>query len=611
MFGYNSGMPQRTAVPRSNPAVGVCASVLPAQLPDDPAVLKALLLAQQRAFETQLNTQLTAQFETLRLAQEATLKAYEADLQKVVHTREVELQKAFDARELELQKAFDAREAELQKAFEARILELYEQLRLARRRMFGPSSESHAGQGWLFDEAEALAESAPNAGDTASLPPPATEPSGQTLADTGKKKARGKRKPLPIELPRIDVVHDVPEAERTCACGTPMVEIGQDVSEQLDIVPMQVRVLRHIKKRYGCPKGDQAPVSARAPAQVLPKSNASNDLLAMLLVTKYVDGLPLARFEYVLARAGVLVPRQTLARWVIGTARALQPVANLMRDVLLGHDVIHMDETPVQVLKEPGRAATSKSQMWVQRGGPPGKPVILFEYDPSRAQAVPLRLLEGWKGHLMADALESYGAISFTEGVTRLGCWVHARRRFVDAGKVLPEGKRGRAHEALALIGKLYAIEKEARELSDAERLARRQSRSRAVIDELRRWLDQVLPTVPPSSVLGGALGYLHRQWPRLTRYLERGDLPIDNNPAENAIRPFVVGRKAWLFSDTQAGARASALIYSLVETAKANNVEPYLWLRHVLRALPTAATVEHFEALLPWNLKAEQLITA
>ena len=374
---------------------------------------------------------------------------------------------------------------------------------------------------------------------------------------------------------------------------------------------MQVRVLRHIRKRYGCPKGDQAPISAPVPAQVLPKSNASNDLLAMLLVTKYVDGLPLARFEYVLARAGVTVPRQTLARWVIGTAQALQPIANLMRDVLLGHDVIHMDETPVQVLKEPGRAATSKSQMWVQRGGPPGKPVILFEYDPSRAQAVPLRLLEGWKGHLMADGLESYGAIAFCEGVTRLGCWAHARRRFVDASKVLPAGKRGRAHEALALISKLYAIERDCRELNDTERLAQRQSQSRAVIDELRRWLDQMLSTVPPTSVLGGALGYLHRQWPRLIPYLARGDLPIDNNPAENAIRPFVVGRKAWLFSDTQAGARASALIYSLVETAKANGMEPYLWLRNALRALPTATTVEHFEALLPWNLKAEHLITA
>ena len=578
-------MPRSTVDPLSNPARSVCGAVLPEQLPDDPAVLKALLMAQQRAFEVQL----AAQFETLRLEQES----------------------AFSARELEQRKAFEVREAELQKAFEARILEIYEQLRLARRRMFGPSSESHAGQGWLFNEAEALIESEPEAGDSASLPPPAIEPSAQTLADTNKKKARGKRKPLPIELPRIDVVLDVPEAERTCACGTPMVEIGQDVSEQLDIVPMQVRVLRHIRKRYGCPKGDQAPISAPVPAQVLPKSNASNDLLAMLLVTKYVDGLPLARFEYVLARAGVTVPRQTLARWVIGTAQALQPIANLMRDVLLGHDVIHMDETPVQVLKEPGRAATSKSQMWVQRGGPPGKPVILFEYDPSRAQAVPLRLLEGWKGHLMADGLESYGAIAFCEGVTRLGCWAHARRRFVDASKVLPAGKRGRAHEALALIGKLYAIERDARELNDAERLAQRQSRSRAVLDELRRWLDQMLPTVPPTSVLGGALGYLHRQWPRLIPYLARGDLPIDNNPAENAIRPFVVGRKAWLFSDTQAGARASALIYSLVETTKANGMEPYLWLRNALRALPTATTVEHFEALLPWNLKAEHLITA
>ena len=578
-------MPRSTVDPLSNPARSVCGAVLPEQLPDDPAVLKALLMAQQRAFEVQL----AAQFETLRLEQES----------------------AFSARELEQRKAFEVREAELQKAFEARILEIYEQLRLARRRMFGPSSESHAGQGWLFNEAEALIESEPEAGDSASLPPPAIEPSAQTLADTNKKKARGKRKPLPIELPRIDVVLDVPEAERTCACGTPMVEIGQDVSEQLDIVPMQVRVLRHIRKRYGCPKGDQAPISAPVPAQVLPKSNASNDLLAMLLVTKYVDGLPLARFEYVLARAGVTVPRQTLARWVIGTAQALQPIANLMRDVLLGHDVIHMDETPVQVLKEPGRAPSSKSQMWVQRGGPPGKPVILFEYDPSRAQAVPLRLLEGWKGHLMADGLESYGAIAFCEGVTRLGCWAHARRRFVDASKVLPAGKRGRAHEALALIGKLYAIERDARELSDAARLAQRQSRSRAVLDELRRWLDQVLPTVPPTSVLGGALGYLHRQWPRLIPYLARGDLPIDNNPAENAIRPFVVGRKAWLFSDTQAGARASALIYSLVETAKANGMEPYLWLRNALRALPTATTVEHFETLLPWNLKAEHLITA
>ena len=179
--------------------------------------------------------------------------------------------------------------------FDRRVQEIYEQVRLARQRMFGRSSESHAGQAWLFDEAEVQALEATEADDVVTLPEPATP----TTATSPRKRARGKRKPLPAELPRIEVIHDVPETERSCACGTPMIEIGQEVSEQLDIVPMQIRVLRHIRKRYGCPAGEHAPLSAPAPAQVLPKSNASNDLLATLLATKYVDGLPLARFEYV------------------------------------------------------------------------------------------------------------------------------------------------------------------------------------------------------------------------------------------------------------------------------------------------------------------------
>jgi transposase len=542
--------------------------VLPSELPDDPAVLKELLQALQAAFSAELAREVAA-----RLAEQA---------------------KGFEAQRL-------AERAADEKAFQARIHELYEKIRLARLRMFGKSSESHAGQGMLFNEVEALAEASPEAAETVLLPPAADTDSASKPAA---RRARGKRRPLPAQLPRVDVIHDVPEDKRHCACGTPMVEIGEEVSEQLDIVPMQVRVLRHIRKRYGCPKGDTAPLTAAAPAQVLPKSNASDGLLAMLLTTKYVDGLPLARFEYVLGRAGVAVPRQTLARWAIGTAQALQPLANLMRDVLLEADIVHMDETPVQVLKEPGRDPTSKSQMWVQRGGPPGKPVVLFEYDPTRSQAVPLRLLADWRGYLMADGLESYGAIAFRDGVTRLACWVHARRRFVDAAKLIPAGKTGRAHEALAFIAKLYAIEKECRNMSAAERGAVRQKRSRAVLDALRTWLDAVLPTVPPSVALGQALGYLHNQWPRLECYIARGDLPIDNNPAENAIRPFVIGRKAWLFSTSQAGARASALIYSLVETAKANGLEPYMWLRTVLRELPAATSVEHFEALLPWNQK-------
>src|SRR5574338_674507 len=261
-------------------------------------------------------------------ALKALLKAQQAAFAAELARQRAEQAETLQAQRAADQRAFDAQRAEQEKAFEA------------------------------------LLEAASEASEAAPLPAAAATEAGKEARPP---RPRGKRAPLPAELPRIEVIHALPEAERMCACGTPMVEIGEEVSEQLDIVPMQVRVLRYIRKRYACPKGDAAPASAPAPAQVLPKSNASNDLLAMLLTTKYVDGLPLARFEYVLARAGVAVPRQTLARWAIGTAQALQPIANLLRDTLLESDILHMDETPVQVLKEPGRAPTAKSQMWVSR----------------------------------------------------------------------------------------------------------------------------------------------------------------------------------------------------------------------------------------------------
>ena len=216
------------------------------------------------------------------------------------------------------------------------INHLIEQFILARHRYFGISSEQISGQGRLFDEAEVLAAESSEAQDIAPIPP--------VVPGAGKPavKARGKRTPLPAELPRIEIVHDVPKAERTCNCGTPMVVIGQEVSEQLDIVPMQVRVLRHIRNTYGCPESIHAPVTAALPAQPLPKSNASPDFLAMLLIVKFIDGLPLARFEYVLDRHGVKVPRQTLARWVIGASQLLQPLHNLMRDTLFDGPFMHI-----------------------------------------------------------------------------------------------------------------------------------------------------------------------------------------------------------------------------------------------------------------------------
>lgn len=475
---------------------------------------------------------------------------------------------------------------------------LHEQIALARRRMFGPSSES-AVQGRLFDEAEVLAATSTGAQDIAPLPAPACAP---------QKKARGKRSPLPPALERIEIIHDVPEPERICACGTPMVVINRVISEQLDIVPMQVRVLQHIRLVYGCQNSEHAPVTAALPPQPLPKSNASPGLLAMLLTTKYVDGLPLARFEKVLARHDVAVPRQTLARWVIGASGALQPLHNLMRDCLFDAPFIHMDETVVQVLKEKGKSPTSQSYMWVQTGGPPGKPVVIYDYDPSRSGEVPARLLAGYQGYLMTDGYEGYNKFAKTEGVEHLVCWAHVRRKFVDAVKVQPKGAHGHAGQAVAMIGKLYAIEREHKDSMIEVRYAARQEKSIPVLNELHDWMEKLLPMVPPKSALGGALSYMSNYWSKLIRYPERGDLPIDNNRCENAIRPFVVGRKAWLFSDTPAGAGASAIIYSLVETAKANGIEPYTWLRHVLEHLPAARTADEMDKLLPWNFHAATL---
>ena len=441
--------------------------------------------------------------------------------------------------------------------------------------------------------------------DIAPLPP---EDAKSEDKNEDKKPARGKRGPLSAALQRVEIVHDVPVEERTCPCGTPMLEIGRDISEQLDIVPMQVRVLRHIRVRYGCTSSTHAPITAALPPQPLPKSNASADFLAMLLAVKFVDGLPLARFEYVLDRHGVPVPRQTLARWVIGTSRLLQSLYNLMRDAMLEGALIHIDETVVQVLKEQGKKPTSNSYMWVQTGGPPGKSVVLFDYDPSRSAEVPMRLLHDYRGYLMTDGYDGYNKLARVEGIEHLACWAHVRRRFVEAVRVQDKGRRGHADHAVALIGKLYRIERDCKDATDEARWQARQQLSVPALAALRDWLDKTMPLVTPKSALGTALSYMANCWGRLIRYTERGDLPIDNNRCENAIRPFVIGRKAWLFSDTPAGATSSAIIYSLVETAKANGLEPYTWLRRVMRDLPAAKTVEDVEALLPWNLQALDL---
>lgn len=480
-----------------------------------------------------------------------------------------------------------------------RVQHILEQNRLARHKQFGPSSE--AGQGRLFNEAEQLA----------TEPEPEDEPAADARSPRfglGRPKRRGHRRALPPELPRVERIIDVLDEQRLDANGTPMVRIGEEVSEALDIIPMQIRVIRTIRPKYAPANGQGVPVIAPVAPTLLPRTQFSAGFIAMLLVVKYTDGLPLHRFAKVLARHGVDIPRQTLARTVISAAQALQPLHNLLRDVLLDSPVLHMDETPVQVLKEPGKSATSPSYMWVQRGGLPDKPVVLFDYDPTRSGDVPIRLLEGWQGYLMTDDYGGYNAVAALPGVERLACAAHARRKFVEAKRASPNGKSPRADQAIAFFARIYRIEKRVRNAPDALRYRVRQKLSRQVLDELRAWLDEWRPKVLPKSKLGEALAYLDGIWSRLVRFIERGDLPVDNNPVENSVRPFVVGRRNWLFSSTPAGAHASALVYSLIETAKACGREPYAWLLYVLERLPLAKTVDEIEALLPWNVHDQDL---
>ena len=489
-------------------------------------------------------------------------------------------------------KALLLKERSANENLKQQIHSLLEALRLEKHRLYGKSSEKAPDQSELFDEADASIDEIDSVDDEASIIE--TKPT--------QKNKRPTRKPLPPELPRVRHVIELSEEERQCSCGCTLVEIGEDISEQLDIVPAQVQVIQHVRKKYACKACDDTIKSAPKADVLLPKSMASGNTMAYVITSKYVDGLPLYRLSGILGRYGIEFSRQTLSESVLKVAEKIEPLTNYIRQQLMSSPVLFMDETRVQVLNEPDKTPQSNSYMWVQRGGPPGKPIVQFHYDPGRSTATAARLLNGYTGTLMTDGYKPYREVAKGQGLNHLCCWAHSRRKFIDAQKAQPKGKTGKADMAIGFIGKLYGVEKQTKDSDAATRYRTRQKSSVSVLKQFYTWLLKSQQQVPPKTALGKAVNYTLEYWPELSRYIENGTWPIDNNPAENAIRPFVIGRKAWLFSNSQRGATASANLYSLVESAKANGKEPYSYLSWLFEKLPSA-DMDNVEKLMPWNM--------
>lgn len=491
--------------------------------------------------------------------------------------------------------------------YESKIEYLEDRIKILEKIIFGPRSEKRhlddtegGSQLHLFNEAEVLEEK--------------KKEESLTVPEHTRKKP--KRKPLPDNLPRVDIIHDIEESKKICGCGDKREVIGQEICEKLEVTPAKVWVTRHIRLKYACKNENcegvesEGPVVVIAPPapEIIPKGIATPGLLAYIAVSKYLDSVPLYRQEKIFERLGIEIRRSTMAGWMVMAAQSCQPVIDLLYKQLQAGPLINIDETPVQVLKEPGRENTTKSYMWVFRGGIPEKPAVVFRYSPTRSGEVPREVLQGYRGYCQTDGYSGYDGLESVEGIRLVGCFFHARRNFVkviDARGKKEKGKTGSAEVALDYIGQLYKIEKEARAkgLSPPEIVQLRMEKAKPVLEEFKAWLEKKKDQTPPKGLLGKAIDYALSRWPKLIRYLENGYITPDNNAVENAIRPFAVGRKNWLFAGSPAGADAAATLYSLIQTAKACGLDPYQYLRFLFEKLPYTSTEAERLALLPQNV--------
>lgn len=473
------------------------------------------------------------------------------------------------------------------KYFEQENSWLREVLLQLKREKYGPKSERYVSEEQLiFNEAECLKRTAPPQEDTAG-----------TVKVSAHTKTRGKRRPLPEDLEREVVVIELPESERMGEDGKPLKPIGKEISEKLHYEPAKFKVIEYHRIRYGADSGDTGIVAPPVPS-IIPKGYVTSGLLAQIVVKKYGYGLPFYRQEELFKTMGVDIPRCTQARWVIEAAEKCRPIWNILEEWLMSRSYVSCDETWTQVLKEKGRKPEAKSWMWVRCTPSDDEKIVLFDYDPSRSGDVARRLFAEFKGVLQADALGSYNPLEKQDGVVRIGCNMHGRRKFESAFKIGSKAGRPLAEEGLCYYKRLYEIESRARGKPPDERHLIRKASATLVWQEFKSWAEAAQRRVPPRSKVGEALNYFLNEYDYLTGYLKGGHLEMDNGFAERVIKNFAIGRKNWLFSDSVDGAEASSLFYSIIVTAKLNGKDPASILRQIFDEVPRAQSIEDFERL-------------
>lgn len=486
-------------------------------------------------------------------------------------------------------------------------------LGLLLRRLYGTKSEKiDPNQLLLFDDAFAESEEEDTSADEP--PAPADEPAQETSQTTRKKSRRNGRTKLPADLPRVRIEHDLAEAEKICpCCGESLTSIGEETSEQLDYKPASLFVRVNARKKYAC-RGCQGHVkTADKPAEPIEKGLPGSGLLAHVATSKYSDHIPLHRLEGIFARHGVEVSRKTMCDWMARAAELYSPIVAAMKEKVLQSGVIQSDDTtvPVQDKTRPGKTKTGR--LWTYLGDR-HHPYTLFDYTPDHSRDGPQRWLQGFKGYLQADAYSAYDEIYAGGNVIEVGCHAHARRYFFDAKAT----DAVRAHHVLGIYSRLYDVEREAKQIveeSDREdkaayleelRLPMRQERSVPILKQFQSWLEQESTKALPKSPIGQAIGYARSNWAALERYAHTGNLDIDNNAAERAMKVVVLGRKNWLFAGSDQGGRTAATIYSLTVTCKRLGIDPFAYLRDMLDLVSTHPA-SRIEELLPDRWAAAQ----